>query len=230
MPSEHAPATDLHFIFQHGWGFHASCWREWRILLDRPCLIGDRGYWGNPVPLEHSAISSGSVLVCHSLGLHLLPAELLAHTSLLVIISGFAHFHGPNSADGRFSRKHVQKMLSRLLTDPTALIADFYRDCGCAEWPVGHGSMDTALLAQDLLLLDQGRVEGRGLAKLPAILLLHGREDRIVRPERATELAGILPGSQVTIIDGAGHGLPFTHAQLCLELIGDFSTKRGLPA
>lgn len=230
MPSEHAPATDLRFIFQHGWGFHASCWREWRVLLARPCLVGDRGYWGDPVPLERSATSSGSVLVCHSLGLHFLPAELLAHASLLVIISGFAQFHGQNSADGRFSRKHVQKMLSRLRTDPTALIADFYRDCGCAGWPVDPRPMDTALLARDLLLLDQGRVEERRFAKLPAILLLHGREDRVARPERAAELAGLLCRSQVTIIDGAGHGLPFTHPQLCLELICDFYKKTALPA
>jgi pimeloyl-ACP methyl ester carboxylesterase len=159
------------------------------------------------------------VLVCHSLGLHFLSPALLARAGLVVIISGFAHFHGQRPEDGRFTRRHLARMRSRLHSDPAGLIRDFHRDCDCPAWPADPRAMDRELLDQDLTLLDQGRWPGEACRQLPPALLLHGREDRIVRPERATELAAMLPGSRVVIIDQAGHGLPFTHPGLCLEHI-----------
>lgn len=170
----------------------------------------------------------GLVLVCHSLGLHFLSQDLLVQAGILVIISGFAHFHGQDHADGRFTRKHIKKMLARLEIDPSGLISDFYRDCDCQDWPVHQGMMDTSRLTEDLWLLDQSRLDEKRCRQFPATLLLHGQDDRIVRPERAEELASWIARSQVTIVDGAGHGLPFTHPSLCLDLIDDFATSHAV--
>jgi len=87
--------------------------------------------------------------------------------------------------------------------------------------------MNKALLIQDLILLDRNRIANVCCRELPPVLLLHGSEDRIVRPERVAELAGIFGKSQLIIIDGAGHGLPFTHPQVCLNLIRDFYNGDG---
>lgn len=209
----------MHLIFQHGWGFDSSCWRGWLALLGSPCLLGDRGYWGAPCPLEPLAPSPGFVLVAHSLGFHLLTAEFLARAALVVVIGGFAHFHGPSAADGRFSRRHIHRMLSRIQDDPGGLIRAFHRDCDYTGEGVNTAPLDLGLLTQDLHLLDQSRVEKGFCQGLPPLLLLHGREDRIVRPERAEELAAMCQGSQLILIEKAGHGLPFTHPSICLDLI-----------
>jgi pimeloyl-ACP methyl ester carboxylesterase len=211
----------MRLILQHGWGFSETCWRGWLKLISSPCILGNRGYWGAPKPVDTPFPESGFVLVCHSLGLHFLSHELLSSAALLVVIGGFAHFHGNDAAAGRFTRRHIQRMLSRIESDPAGLLRDFYRDCACPDWPTDERRMDTALLTRDLILLDQSRLSEDHCQGLPPALLIHGREDRIVRPERAEELAALIKGSQTTIIDNAGHGLPFTHPGLCLDLIRD---------
>lgn len=205
------------FLLQHGWGFAADCWRGWLTRLPGTVLLADRGYWHTPA--QPATPPPGLVVICHSLGLHLLGPDLLAQARLLVIVSGFAHFHGVTPADGRFSRRHVQRMAARLGTDPRALLRDFYRDCDCAHWPLPSQDPNITLLAQDLTLLDQGHWHWPASATPPPTLILHGRHDKIVRPQRAEELADLLPGSHVVLIDQAGHGLPFTHADTCMKHI-----------
>ena len=215
----------MHLLFQHGWGFTGECWQGWLPLLQGPYTLGNRGYWGTPCRLERQSLPPGFVLVSHSLGLHFLPREFLVKAGLLVVISGFAHFHGLTPAACRISHKHVQRMLARMQSEPVELIRDFYRDCSCENLPVPKEGMDQALLTNDLTLLNQSRIDRKHTAGLPPTLLLHGREDRVVRLERAHELADILETSRLTVIDGADHGLPFTHPLLCLDIIRAFYEK-----
>lgn len=223
MRSEHCQNLEPNFIFQHGWAFSDRCWQGWLKDL-KSFLLVNRGYWGGAhQPVDDAGYPPGSIIICHSLGLHLLSPELLSQSRLLVVVSGFAHFHGRNPENGRFSRKHIQKMLLRIVADPGGLLQDFYRDCGCLPWLVDERTLDLALLTQDLILLDTNHIDHLSFASLPPVLQIHGSKDRIVRPERAEELADILGTSQLTIIDGAGHGLPFTHPQVCMDVIRNFS-------
>lgn len=224
MPSRTGHRLEPLFILQHGWGFSDRCWQDW-TKGKTSFILGDRGYWGPPTPISDNISPPGFVLVCHSLGLHFLSPRLVAQAGILVIISGFAHFHGASPAAGRFSRRHLQKMLTRISVDPLGLVRDFYRDCNYPVWPLAELDLDSGRLTQDLLLLDQHRLDRASFATLPPTLLLHGRDDRIVPPERAAELATTLGTNHLHIIDGAGHGLPFTHPKICLALIHEFLTK-----
>lgn len=212
----------MYFIFQHGWGFSNSCWNSWLDLLNSPSTLGNRGYWGIPVLFNNGEIQPDSILVCHSLGIHLVPQSMLRMAKMVVIISGFAHFHGETMADGRFTKRHVQRMLARLTTEPVQLIRDFYRDCGCSAPPAGYKTMNTSLLAADLQILDESRLEKSYCQEWPPTLLIHGRDDRIVPLQRAEAFATFPKTSSLAIIDGAGHGLPFNQPRLCLNLILDF--------
>lgn len=209
----------MHLVCQHGWGFSDRCWQGWLALLDAPATLGNRGYWGRPCPAEEQGPPPGFILVCHSLGLHMVSPRLLAQAKLLVVISGFAHFHGLHAESGRFSRRHIGKMRTRLHDDPADLIRDFHSDCACPDWLADPRPINPEQLDRDLTLLDTSCLTAESCHGLPPALLIQGREDRIVRPDRTTELAGMLPGSHVAIIDHAGHGLPFTHPALCLDLI-----------
>jgi len=212
------------FVLQHGWGLSDRCWQQWAPALPR-LWLANRGYWGEPTAFDDLPSGRATVLVCHSLGLHLLPQQWIEQAKALVIISGFAHFHGESSGDGRFSRRHLSAMLNRIESDHLGLLDDFYRDCQCPPALRDQRCLNQALLTQDLHLLDRSRLPPEGNHRFPATLILHGRDDRIVRPARAVELATLIGTPHLTLIDGAGHGLPFTHPQDCLNLIRDFLAK-----
>lgn len=190
--------------------------------MDTPPILGSRGYWETAALLDTVDIQPGFILVCHSLGIHLVPQPLIRLADMVVIISGFAHFHGKTAADGRFSKRHIQRMRSRLAVEPVQLIRDFHRDCDYLESTIDCEAVSTSLLAADLQILDESRLKQAHCQEWPPTLLIHGQDDRIVLPQRAEELATLPTFSQLRIIEGAGHGIPFTKPRLCLDLILDF--------
>lgn len=211
------PATHKNIFFQHGWGLHAATWQPWTELLkDSPAVYLDRGYWGG-VRNPHFKKAGLNLMICHSLGLHFCQ-PWFNKIDFLVIISGFIHFHGSESRERRFSRRHIKRMSQRLADDPQALLADFYRDCASPLPPPVDGRLNIELITKDLELLDKSQLDGKKLINKPC-LILHGSEDRIVPKVRAHALHELLPMSNLQIIPGAGHGLPFTHTDECWRLI-----------
>ena len=209
------------FIFQHGWGFTDQVWSDWRALTaGESCQFLNRGYWGKAAsPVFHADCIN--TVICHSLGLHFC-MPWLAEIDRLVIIGGFNHFHGPDLAAGRFTRKHIKRMQACFNNDLDGFLGNFYRDCQSPVAPLSSVALNRQLLEDDLHLLDTGFADISGLRDIPEMLLLHGANDRIVAPDRAMELKSKLPGSNVMIFDHAGHGLPFTHTIDCWRIIMDF--------
>ncbi|MFW8600811.1 alpha/beta fold hydrolase [Desulfobacterota bacterium M19] len=204
--------------FQHGWGLHAATWQPWNALLKDcgPAYL-DRGYWDgyDNKPLFNK--TGQNLMICHSLGLHFCQ-PWFNRIDFLVIISGFIHFHGSGVKEGRFSRRHIKRMSRRLADNPLALLADFYRDCASPLPPPVDSRLNIKRLKNDLELLDKSKLDIRGLIQKPC-LILHGAEDRIVPKARAHALHELLPMSRLRIIQGAGHGLPFTHSAECWRQI-----------
>ena len=212
---------DLNLLFQHGWAFSCQCCRGWEPLLPPAAKVvyGCRGYWQAEARAAGFTGEGRKAIVAHSLGVHLLEPALLAQVELLVVIGGFRYFHGEEERDGVLSRRHLLRLRQRLAEDPERLAADFYRDCE-APFPVPPGArINRARLAADLELLDHGMLDLSLLAPIPRILLLHGRQDRIVPPLRAEQLQARLPNANLVLLEG-GHGLPFTAPASCWARIG----------
>ena len=115
----------VEIILQHGWAFDCSCFRglvnhlreypDCRILIQTP----DRGYFGKTKSVKpFGREASTKVVIAHSLGLHLLPAEILQSADLIVLASTFRHFHGGNQGECKRSQRVVQAMLKRLGDSP----------------------------------------------------------------------------------------------------------------
>ena len=219
MPLNNGFDSTIHVYLQHGWGFNRDCFQKWLPALEGVAVtLLDRGYWGAAVPLSQADTSTKTVLVCHSLGLHFFSESQLRSVDLLVVIGGFASFHGLN-AENQLSKKHIKRMRGRLKQEPEQLLSDFYRDCA---WPgdlPDFSAINVDLLADDLLLLDTVRLQHTVVTETE-VLILHGANDRIVPIERARELHKQISGS-LYLIDGAGHGLPFTHVGQCVQIIKD---------
>lgn len=222
MPFATAMPEPLHFIFLHGWGFTGDCWRFLRPLLPAGLKTHffNRGYWGNAVPVSWDEAAVSRVAVAHSLGLHFVAGPLLGGLDALVIISGFQHFHGLGAKRG-VTRQHIKRMQARLLHEPQALMADFYRDCAYPLPAPGFAEADLALLQKDLRLLDAGVYDIEAL-RLKKVLIIHGARDRIVPLARAEALQEAIAGSHLCICGAAGHGLPFTHPEFVMQAISDF--------
>lgn len=131
---------DLEVILQHGWALDASMWSAWTLRFrelssSTSVKIADRGYFA---PANHVSFSDGAsrkILVVHSLGLHLASRAQFEKANLLVIICGFAHFHGGSERQSKLSKIAVRRMLQKLDLEPCSVIRDFYDNCG---FPTGY--------------------------------------------------------------------------------------------
>jgi pimeloyl-ACP methyl ester carboxylesterase len=173
----------------------------------------DRGYWGQQTALGESG--GGSIVVAHSLGLHLLQPKVIAAAELVVLLGAFRSFHPEGQHAARRSRRAVERMLARLDCEPKALLGDFYERCfapaeSAMEVP---GIPNVRLLRTDLELLQASVLDLTGLRKAARVLLLHGCQDRIAPLERAEQLHRLLPNSALCTFEGAGHALPLTHGR-----------------
>lgn len=213
-------------LLQHGWAWDASCFSGWRAVVpDLFCLSAvDRGYFGPPStpPVQPQ------IVVAHSLGLHLLAPQWLGSAQLLVVLGGFQAFHPEERIASRRSRWAVQQMRQRLQREPALLLRDFYAQCFYPEESrlAVPAAMDLELLGRDLERLDTQVLDLGALQGVPRILLLHGRQDGIVPPERGAHLHAQLPDSSLCLLEHAGHALPLTRARACWELIYQAWTAR----
>jgi hypothetical protein len=215
-------------IFQHGFGFDSSCFRSWEPLSERSskefiCHFGERGYFGRPFcqPAFTQDAGNTRVIVSHSLGLHLLSQEAIAAADLIVVVSGFFRFHPQEQPGRRRSQRIIQAMLQKLKTSPQTVLADFCRNCyGLPpSSPVVLPALNitesaAANLIDDLELLDKSDLDPK-LLNDKRVVFIHGTQDSIVARERAAEAQQLTAGSQIYVIDGAQHALPFSHAASC---------------
>ncbi len=232
-------SSGIEILAQHGWAFAPTIWQVWRECLGEDWHLSalDRGYfpgcdqrdvvvpssligssWQSPQPNEQKT----KVLVAHSFGLHCISQELIAVADLLVIVSGFEAFHVSEKAP---SRRAIRRMLLRLKDDHRSLLSEFYSACfGDSPWPSALldtlETCDLSLLVDDLRRLDAERISLENLARAKSILILHGAKDIVTPVELAANLHRQLPDSRLLVHPDAGHALPFTHPNWCLQQLG----------
>ena len=213
----------VEIILQHGWAFDRNCWRGWLPHLkenadwDVRIQTPDRGYFGEERKVSpFSNDGAAKIVVAHSLGLHLLPDEVLSGADVLVLAAGFAQFHDGSPLHQKRSRRTINMMLQKLSESPLDVISEFYSNC---YHPLLTSQMllmrdiqtvNAELLISDLELLNTNRFD---LSKVEAskVLLIHGNEDVIVPLEHSQELNKGLKKSSLVVFEGAGHSLPLTH-------------------
>jgi len=159
-------------------------WSGWsdklqHILPGSTVCASERGYFGLPFEAATRASNSnkGSLLViCHSLGLHLVSPALLQKCDGLVLIGSFRNFHGGSDREQKLSRTKVRRMSAKIQIDPALVLQDFYRSAGF-DWSAGFQpasdptthdhDLNTNLLHDDLQLLDQCDLDIRLLQQIP---------------------------------------------------------------
>ena len=183
----------IEVVAQHGWGFGAWCWDDWRAVMPAGFVLHclDRGYFG---PATTNVPPRPQILIAHSLGLHLLAPDLAAGAIAIVILGGFRHFHPDDDRLARRSRHVVENMALRLEREPWALLADFYARCGMTENRM-QDVINIDRLHEDLILLQEHELDMNFLQTGISVRIIHGVGDRIVPLVKADQLHGLISGS-----------------------------------
>lgn len=219
----------IEIIFQHGWGFDSSAWEGWITHLQQSpdvettVQIADRGYFGKENPVLGFAVPDAAhIVVAHSLGIHLLPPQVVSQASLVVAIGAFLSFHSGDPLSQRRSKRTLRLMRERLDNEPMAVLDDFFGNCYkplATRQLLVHkrtpGRLAVRRLVEDLDTLNNAELDASLLSKAGQVLILHGTEDHVVPAAQAHELNMTVPASHLIMFEGAGHALPLTHVAPC---------------
>ena len=91
-------------ISQHGWGLDQSMWNKVKEEFIRQNWIwqdNNRGYYSDPHVkvnwIKDDSENNKKVVICHSLGIHLIGKEILREASHIVLINSFYNFIPSNN-------------------------------------------------------------------------------------------------------------------------------------
>ncbi len=216
--SQGAFTTQL--IALHGWAGDSGAWQPWAELAAARgwCFsTAERGY-GNLPPEQPSwnAQAQQRVVIGHSMGPHLLPAELWQQATTAVWLASFTAFVPPGR-QGRSIRAALQAMGQRITSgDTTALLRDFFREAAApfppSALPLGpleHGitANGRERLLEDLKLLEHRAGLPPGYPVGARALIVEAADDQIVHLASRAALREQLPQAEVWSLEPAGHCL-----------------------
>lgn len=204
----------------HGWAGEASSWQPWQDEASQrgwSWQCGERGYGSQAPAMPLWRPAGRRVLIAHSLGPHLLPAELLAGADVVVLLASFGRFLPPGP-EGKRLATTLQAMASELRQEQSArtMLQSFLSlaasPADAAALPPGPaagplGPVQRLRLRDDLELL--ARCDGlpTGFPATAPVLIVEAEADAIVLPPVRQLLREALPKASVAELAGAGHSL-----------------------
>jgi 8-amino-7-oxononanoate synthase len=230
-------APPVQLIAMHGWGGDGGHWRAWSPAATSRgwgLQLGERGYGQRPAVLPPWPLHGRKGLICHSLGLHLVPPEVLAASEAVVLLASFGCFVPPGAAgrplrialagmaaelqesgDELTDSLRAQQLLQRFLRKVQGPGAGAYVELGVeappgpppgpADQPIGAAGRDR--LRCDLELLGRLTALPASFPRQVPVLLLEAADDPIVHPAARDRLRQELPQAQVKLLSGLGHAM-----------------------
>ena len=202
----------MQILAMHGWAGHAGTWSHWRQCLEAEGLIwtsANRGYGGEePVSPAWSKGPQPKVLIAHSLGLHLLPAAVLAQADAVVLLGSFSTFV-PHGRAGRAVAAALQGMQAALGTAQELVMLERFLDKAASPHPrsalppapllQGLTTLGRQRLQQDLALLTQCRTLPPRWPETVPVLVVQGEQDAVVHAASAQQLIDDLGNQPLTL-------------------------------
>jgi pimeloyl-[acyl-carrier protein] methyl ester esterase len=216
------PPGSTQLIAMHGWAGDSRAWAPWATLAGKQGWMFDRGERGygllEPALPTWDPRSQRRIVLAHSLGPHLLPAELWSQATAAVLLTSFAAFVPPGPS-GRAVAAGLRGMAAQLEAGEEASasmlkvffhrVADPLAASRLPEGPLEQGipAAGRRRLLQDLQTLADCRGLPEGLPPDLPVLLVEANDDRIVCPESRALLREALPQATVWRLERAGHAL-----------------------
>ena len=209
-----------HLIALHGWAGDSRAWQPWEALAAARgwrFSAAERGYGAlEPQQPRWDPGAERRVVIGHSMGPHLLAAELWKQATDAVLLASFAAFL-PSGAAGRRTRTALQTMVERLQAgEATAMLREFFVEAAAPHPPsaLPPGPLEQGLspagqqrLLEDLQQLGRTQALPAGFPQQAAVLIVEAADDRIVHPGSRAALREALPEATVWTLEPAGHCL-----------------------
>ena len=210
------PASNMHFVFVHGWGFNAAIWGDLTgYMRNSEVSLVDLGFIAGGPP-SVSVWPSDAIAVGHSLGVLWLlhrAGEGNPAFRALVSIQGFDRFcpHIPPS--------RVAGMRRGLRRDAYQTVEAFWRGCGTEPFAPPE-ALNVARLDEGLgWLMEWDETKARAELACPT-LALAARDDAVV-PQAMSE--AIWRSDTIRWSETGGHVLPLKHPEWCANHVLDFA-------
>jgi len=212
----------MQVIAMHGWGGDSHGWAPWQQACQArgwSWQSGDRGYgYLSPVEPHWNEAPPNArqrrLVIAHSMGLHLLPAEVLAQADGVVLLASFSRFI-PEGKAGRHLRLAIEAMAEQLLSNRgEAMLTDFLARAAAPADPAllhptpfdsGLSAIGRQRLSDDLNALGHTSGLPDGFPQQARVLLVEAGSDQIVAREATEALAACLPQADRITLQGAGH-------------------------
>jgi fermentation-respiration switch protein FrsA (DUF1100 family) len=113
-------------------------------------------------------------------------------------------------------------MINNFEVKPEKVLNKFYQNCYAPQPFPGREieKINHQLLLEDLRELQNSEIDSQQLKKVGKICILHGADDHIVPKKKGREIYTQLNENlRYFEIKEAGHALPYTHHQQCLDFI-----------
>ena len=212
----------MQLIAMHGWAGDSHGWAPWHQACQArgwTWQSGDRGYgslsqaephWNEEPPKA----SQRRVVIAHSMGVHLLPAEVLSQADAVVLLASFGRFI-PEGKAGRPMRLAIEAMAGQLRSERgETMLADFLARAAAPADPAllsptpfdsGLSAIGRQRLSHDLDALARTSGLPDGFPHQARVLLVEAGSDQIVAREATEALAACLPQADRIALQGAGH-------------------------
>ena len=199
----------MQIVFVHGWGMAPDFWNALiKQLPEIKTQTIDLGFVGTS-QTPQKQIDHPAIYVTHSLGTMWALKHHHADMKALIAINGFACFQSFTDA------KTLRAMKARIKREPQSQMNDFWDMCNLPK----SDDINPAKLAEGLEWLSSWDA-GDALKTLECpVLSLAGSNDPILSMPQMKQEWG---GYDLRICEGAGHALPITDTQWCVEQIKAF--------
>ena len=202
----------MQILAMHGWAGQPGAWSHWRQRFEDGGVrwfSADRGYGGGQAVAPLWPPGSGrNLLIAHSLGLHLLPAVVLAQADAVVLLGSFSSFV-PHGRAGRAVAAALQGMQAALGTDQELPMLERFLDKAASPHPrsalppapllQGLTPLGRTRLQQDLELLARCQSLPTGWPEAVPVLVVQGERDAVVHAAAAQQLIDDLGQQKLTL-------------------------------
>ena len=185
-------------IAMHGWGGDSNRWKPWIESFkkdDWTWQNGERGYGDMTTYMpnwrgeDHNNSFHKRVVICHSLGSHLIDQEVLQHATHVVLLSSFSRF----IPEGKASRsvKIALEGMQQAIGTPTEkfMFSNFLKKSiqphtinSIPGNPIKNGLSENGRkkLQEDLQLLTKTNSLSPGIPTMAKVLVVFGEYDSIL--------------------------------------------------
>jgi pimeloyl-[acyl-carrier protein] methyl ester esterase len=203
----------MHFVFVHGWGFHAGMWADVVGQLDgADVTLIDLGFVTGG-PKGETDWPADAIAVGHSLGLLWLLRQGVNRFRALVSVQGFDCFCC-HIAPSRLAA--LKRGLER---EPHGTLQAFWRSCGAAGFALPE-ALNVARLDEGLDWLMHWDARTAKDELTCPVLALAARDDAIVPPSMSQAIWG---DKELIWSPDGGHVLPLIHPRWVARHVLDFA-------